>query len=90
VLDVRSEVVVESVSIHARDGARVADARRARIGPRFGLDLSAYCTQNLALVGGLEAGALGPTVVIDVAGHTVSRLPPFSWGFISGVRYDFR
>ena len=89
-LDVRAEGVLESVSIHATDGARSESAQRTRLGPRFGLDLSGYFTKNLALVAGLEAAALRPRVDISVAGSTADRLPPFNWGFISAVRYDFR
>ena len=89
-LDVRGEGVLESVGIRATDGAREAQARRTRWGPRLGLDLSGYLAGDLALVVGAEAAALGPAVVIDVAGNTVERLPPFVWGFISVLRYDFR
>ena len=88
--DVRTEAVMESVSIHATDGARSESAQRTRLGPRFGLDLSGYLSKNLALVAGLEAAALRPRVDISVAGSEVDRLPPFNWGFISVVRYDFR
>ncbi len=89
-LELRTEAVLESVSFHAVDGERSSSARRARWGPRFGLDLSGYLRKNLALVGGLEAAALRPGVDIAVHGNTVDRLQPFSWGFISAVRYDFR
>ena len=89
-LDVRAEGVIESVSIHATDGVRSESAQRTRLGPRFGLDLSGYFTKNLALVAGLEAAALRPRVDISVAGSAADRLPPFNWGFISAVRYDFR
>jgi len=89
-LELRTEAVLESVTFHASAGERSSHARRTRWGPRFGLDLSGYVTKNLALVGGLEAAALRPGVEIAVAGDTVDRLEPFSWGFISAVRYDFR
>jgi hypothetical protein len=89
-LDVRAEGVLESVTIHATSGARADSAERTRWGPRFGLDLSGYFAKNLALVGGVEAAVLRPGVDIQVADQVVSRLPPFSWGFISAVRYDFR
>ena len=90
VLDVRTEGVVESVTIHATDGTRTQSAQRTRLGPRFGLDLSGYFAKNLALVAGVEAAALRPGVDISVGGSEVNRLPPFNWGFISAVRYDFR
>jgi hypothetical protein len=89
-LDVRTEAALESVAIHASDGSRAENARRTRLGPRFGLDLSGYFAKNLAIVGGVEAAVLGPSVDIFVGGREVDRLPPFNWGFISAVRYDFR
>jgi hypothetical protein len=89
-LEVRSEAVIESVSIHATNGARSESARRTRLGPRFGLDLAGYFAKNLALVAGVEAAVLRPGVVISLAGQEVERLPPFNWGFISAFRYDFR
>lgn len=89
-LEVRSEAVIESVTIHATDAGRSESARRTRLGPRFGLDLAGYFAKNLALVAGVEAAVLRPGVVISVAGHDVDRLPPFNWGFISAFRYDFR
>jgi hypothetical protein len=54
------------------------------------LDLSGYFAKNLALVAGVEAAALLPAVDIHVGGEEADRLPPFNWGFISVVRYDFR
>jgi len=90
-LEVRTEAVLESVGIQATDGARIESARRTRFGPRFGLDLSGYWAKNWALVVGAEAGALGPRVVIDVRGQPAAEeLPPFVWGVLSGLRYDFR
>jgi hypothetical protein len=89
-LDVRTEGVLESVAIDATSDGRSASARRTRFGPRFGLDLSGYFAKNLALVAGVEAAALLPGVDIHVLGQEVDRLPPFNWGFISVVRYDFR
>ena len=90
-LEVRTEAVLETVGIQATDGARTENARRTRFGPRFGLDLSGYWAKNWALVAGAEAGALGPRVVIDVRGQSAAEeLPPFVWGFLSGLRYDFR
>jgi hypothetical protein len=89
-LEVRTEGVLESVAIHATSGGRSASAERTRFGPRFGLDLSGYLAKNLALVAGVEAAALLPGVDIHVGGEEADRLPPFSWGFISVVRYDFR
>jgi len=89
-IEVRSEAVIESVSIHATDGSRSEGVRRTRLGPRFGLDLAGYFAKDLALVAGVEAAVLRPGVVISVAGHEVDRLPPFNWGFISAFRYDFR
>jgi len=89
VLEARGEAVLETLGIEATDGERTESARRTRVGPRFGLDLSGYLTKNWALLAGVEAGVLGPRVVIDVAGQT-RELPPFAWGLISAVRYDFR
>jgi len=89
-LEVRSEAVIESVTIHATDGNHSDSARRTRLGPRFGLDLAGYFAKDLALVAGVEAAVLRPSVVISVAGQGVDRLPPFNWGFISAFRYDFR
>ena len=37
-----------------------------------------------------EAAAFLPRVEIFVGGTEVNQLPPFNWGFISAVRYDFR
>ncbi|HYQ41511.1 MAG TPA: hypothetical protein VER11_06080 [Polyangiaceae bacterium] len=88
-LEARGEAVLETLGIEATDGQRTESARRTRVGPRFGLDLSGYLTQNWALLAGVEAGVLGPRVVIDVSGQT-RELPPFAWGLISAVRYDFR
>ena len=88
-LELRTELVLETVGIHASDGERSESARRTRFGPRFGLDVSGHWAKNWALVVGGEAGALGPRVVIDVLGET-AELPPFVWGFLSAVRYDFR
>jgi hypothetical protein len=68
----------------------VASGSESARRPRFGLDLSGYFAKSLALVLGVEAAALRPGVVISVAGREVNRLPPFNWGFISAVRYDFR
>jgi hypothetical protein len=89
-LELRSELVVESLSISASDGQRVDSAHRIRLGPRLGLDLSGYLTKDLALVAGAEAGGLGPQVVIEVRGEPSERLSTFAWGFISALRYDFR
>jgi hypothetical protein len=89
-LDVRTEGVFESVTIHASNSSGSASAQRTRLGPRFGLDLSGYFAKNLALVAGVEAAALLPRVEIFVGGTEVNQLPPFNWGFISAVRYDFR
>lgn len=89
-LEVRTDAVLESVSIHASDGMRAENASRTRLGPRFGLDFGANFAKNVSFVGGVEAAALRPRVDIDVAGTGRSGLPPFSWGFISAVRYDFR
>jgi hypothetical protein len=89
-LDVRTEAVIETVNIHAVDATRAENAQRTRVGPRFGLDLSGYFTRNLALVAGIEAAAFRPTVDISVGGKDADRLPPFNWGLISAVRYDFR
>jgi hypothetical protein len=90
-LEVRSELVLETVGIQATDGERTESARRTRFGPRFGLDLSGYWAKNWALVVGAEAGVLGPRVVIDVLSVGQSEeLPPFVWGLLSAVRYDFR
>ncbi|HYP74716.1 MAG TPA: hypothetical protein VER12_02100 [Polyangiaceae bacterium] len=88
-LAVRAELVLETLSIQATEGERSESARRTRIGPRLGLDLSGYWAKNWALVVGAEAGVLGPRVVIEVSGHT-EELPPFAWGLLSAVRYDFR
>ncbi len=89
-LELRTEAVLESVTFHAADAERSSSARRARWGPRLGLDMSGYIGGNFALVGGVEAAALRPGVAIAVAGTTVDRLQPFSWGLISALRYDFR
>ncbi|HEY3256995.1 MAG TPA: hypothetical protein VGJ91_23725 [Polyangiaceae bacterium] len=88
-LELRGEAVLETLGIQATDGERSESARRARFGPRLGLDLSANLSKGWAVVAGAEAGVLGPRVVIDVAGQT-QELPPFVWGLISAVRYDFR
>jgi len=88
-LEARGELVLETVNIEATDGQRSESARRARFGPRFGLDLSGYLSKNWALVAGAEAGVLGPRVVIEVAGDS-RELPPFAWGLVSALRYDFR
>jgi len=89
-LDVRTEGVLESVGIRASDGTRTESTQRTRMGPRFGLDLGAYVAKNLALLVGAEAAAFRPGLDISIGGREVSRLPPFNWGFISAVRYDFR
>jgi len=90
-LEVRAEAVLETLGIQATDGERSESARRTRFGPRLGLDLSGYWAQNWALVLGAEAGALGPRVVIDVPSRgQTEQLPPFVWGLLSAVRYDFR
>lgn len=89
-VELRTEGVLETVRISASDDARSAHARRTRFGPRLGLDLSGYLMKNLALVAGAEAAALHPAVQITVAGQNADRLPPFAWGFISLLRYDFR
>jgi len=88
-LDVRAELVLETLGIQATDGERLESARRTRFGPRCGLDLSGYWAKNWALVLGAEAGALGPRVVLDVNGQS-EELPPFAWGLLSAIRYDFR
>ena len=88
-LEARVEAVLETVGIQATDGERTESARRNRVGPRFGLDLSGYLAKNWAVVVGAEVGALSPRVVIVVAGRT-EQLPPFVWGVLSAVRYDFR
>ena len=89
VLSVRGEVVIETLGMVATDGERSENARRTRAGPRLGLDLSGYFAKNWALVVGAEAGVLGPRIVIDVGDRT-EQLPPFVWGFLSVLRYDFR
>jgi len=88
-LEARGEAVIETLGIEASDGQRTESARRTRFGPRFGLDLSGQFSKNWALVVGAEGGVLGPRVVIEVAGET-RELPPFAWGLLSAVRYDFR
>lgn len=88
-LEARGEVVIETLGIEATDGQRTESARRTRFGPRFGLDLSGYFAKNWALLAGAEAGVLGPRVVLEVAGQ-IRELPPFAWGVLSAVRYDFR
>jgi len=88
-LELRGEAVIETLGIQATDGQRTESARRARFGPRLGLDLSGYWAKNWAIVVGAEAGVLGPRVVLDVAGQT-EELPPFVWGVLSALRYDFR
>jgi hypothetical protein len=90
-LEVRAEVVIEELGIQATDGERSESARRTRFGPRLGLDLSGYWAKNWALVVGAEAGVLGPRVVIDLPSQgQTEELPPFYWGLLSAVRYDFR
>ena len=89
-VELRTEGVLETVTISASDDSRTAHARRTRFGPRLGLDLSGYLMKNLALVAGAEAAALHPAVHITVAGADADRLPPFAWGFVSLLRYDFR
>jgi len=90
-LEARAEAVLETVGIRATDGVRTESARRTRFGPRLGLDLSGYWSRNWALVVGAEAGALSPRVVLDVGGAAqTEELPPFVWGLLSAVRYDFR
>jgi hypothetical protein len=89
-VDLRTEGVLESVTIHATEGSRTESGRRTRLGPRFGVDLSGYFAKNLALVLGGEAAVLRPGVIISIGGHDANRLPAFNWGFISAVRYDFR
>jgi hypothetical protein len=88
-LELRSELVVETLGIRASDGERSESARRTRFGPRLGLDASGYWAKNWALVVGGEVGVLGPRVVIDVADQS-EELPPFVWGVLSALRYDFR
>lgn len=88
--ELRSEAVLETVSIRASDGTRSGQARRTRWGPRLGLDLNIRVAERWIFVIGAEAAALRPEVVVDVGGSTVDRLPPFAWGFISLLRYDFR
>src|SRR6185369_10077547 len=88
-LEARGEAVIETLGIEASDGQRSESARRTRFGPRLGLDLSGHFSKNWALVVGAEGGVLGPRVVIEVAGET-RELPPFAWGLLSAVRYDFR
>ncbi|HET7544127.1 MAG TPA: hypothetical protein VFK05_29850 [Polyangiaceae bacterium] len=88
-LSLRAEAVLETLGIVASDGARSESARRTRFGPRLGVDLSAYWTKNWAVVVGGEAGVLGPRVVLQV-GDRSGELPPFAWGFLSALRYDFR
>jgi hypothetical protein len=89
-LELRTEAVLESVRFHASDTTRSQRAQRTRWGPRLGLDVSGSLTKKLALVIGGEAAALHPSVDIALGGQDVDRLPPFAWGFISVVRYDFR
>jgi len=89
-LELRAEAALESVSIHASNGARSDNASRTRFGPRFGLDFGGYFRKNLGLFAGLEAAVLRPRVDINVSGADQAGLPPFSWGFISAVRYDVR
>ncbi|HEY4159259.1 MAG TPA: hypothetical protein VGM29_14220 [Polyangiaceae bacterium] len=89
-LELHTEAVFESVSIEATQGSRTESARRFRVGPGWGLDGDWYFTANWALVAGLEASVLRPTVVIRVADKTVESLPSFGWRFISVVRYDLR
>ena len=88
-LSLRGEAVIETVGMVATEGERTERARRTRFGPRFGLDLCGYWAENWALLIGGEAGVLGPRVVIDV-GNRTEQLPPFVWGFLSALRYDFR
>jgi hypothetical protein len=88
-LELRAEAVLETLGIQASDGVRSESARRTRVGSRFGFDLSGYLAKNWAVVMGGEAGVLGPRVVIDVAGQT-EELPPFVWGVLFALRYDFR
>ena len=88
--EARGELVLETLRIQATDGERSESARRTRWGPRLGLDFSGYWAKNWALVVGAEAGVLGPRVVIDVNGGQSEELPPFVWGLLSAVRYDFR
>ena len=75
-LEVRTDAVLESVNIHASDGARAENASRTRVGPRFGLDFAANFAKKLDFVAGLEVAALRPRVDIDVAGTGRSGLPP--------------
>ena len=89
-VELRTEGVLETIGLSASDDTRTARARRTRFGPRLGLDLSGYLMKNLALVVGAEAAALHPAVQITVAGQNADRLPPFAWGFISLLRYEFR
>jgi len=88
-VEARGEAVIETLGIEATEGQRTESARRTRFGPRFGLDLSGYFAKNWALLVGAEAGVLGPRVVLEVAGQT-RELPPFAWGLVSALRYDFR
>jgi hypothetical protein len=88
-LEARGELVLETLGIEASDAQRTESARRTRFGSRLGLDLSGYFAKNWALVAGAEAGVLGPRVVLEVAEET-RELPPFAWGLLSAVRYDFR
>ncbi len=86
----RGEAVIETLGITASEGARTESARRTRFGPRLGLDFRGYFAKNWALVVGGEAGVLGPRVVIEVGDAATKELPPFVWGFLSALRYDFR
>jgi len=89
-LEVRTEAVVEQLSISASAAGRSESAQRTRFGPRFGLDFSGYLARQWALFGGVEVAALRPAVVIGVGGRTEDHLPLFGWGLLSGLRYDFR
>ena len=90
-LDLRGELLLETLGIRATDEDRSESARRTRAGARLGLDLSGYFLKNWALVLGGEVGALGPRVVIDVvATGQTEELPPFVWGLLSAIRHDFR
>jgi hypothetical protein len=88
-LEARAEAVIERLGVQATDGQRTESAHRIRFGPRLGLDLGGYWAENWALLVGVEAGALSPRVILDVQGQT-QELPPFAWGLLSALRYDFR
>jgi hypothetical protein len=86
-MELRTEMAIEQWFFGAEEPGRRDQRSATRFGPRVGLDGTAALSHGWQLLLGVQASVLRPEVLVDVAGETRERVPPWSAGLLGGVRF---